>query len=75
MSKKTLLQYRIEQRNEAIEDLLERAETLRKCYLGGFSDVAARVRDMEEKLREASSFSSLVADLEDVEKYGPGGGR
>lgn len=46
MNAKTLLQRRVEQLDSIIEDLLDRAETLRKCVEGGYSDVNDRVRDL-----------------------------
>jgi hypothetical protein len=71
----TLLQRRKKQLDEAVEDLLTRADTLRKCRDGGYSDVNSRVADVESAAREAARFAALVEDLDDVEKYGPGGGR
>lgn len=75
MSVKTLLQRRVEQRDEAVDDLLTRADTLRKCRDGKYSDLNARVGDVARIAVEAVRLAELVQDLQDVENYGPNGGR
>lgn len=72
---KTLLQRRIVQRDDAVDDLLDRAETLRKCRDDKYSDVCTCVASVANAARDADRFAALVEDLQDVEKYGPNGGR
>ncbi len=72
---KTLLQQRLEELDELVDTLLVRADTLRRCRDGGFSDVTDRVRDVESAARDARLIAGKVDDLRDVERYGPGGGR
>lgn len=73
--KETLLQHRIKQRNEAVDNLLIRAETLRKCRDGAHSDLNTHISDVMTLAVQANRLAGLVQELEDVEKYGPGGGR
>lgn len=74
---KTLLTLRRKQRDEAIEDLVDGSRVLAKCVeIGGSSSERKRITSMlEEYAMRAAFFSQIVADLEDVETYGPGGGR
>lgn len=71
----TLLERRRDQMNEQIEWLLNAAETLRKCRDGKYDDLTMRVITLGEIAANAVKYARLVDDLEDVEKYGPGGGR
>ncbi len=71
----SLLKQREEQLKTIIEDVLTRAETLRKCVEGGYSDVNDRVRDLASATHDARLIAAKVDDLRDVERYGPGGGR
>lgn len=75
MSGKTLLQIRLDQRDDAVDDLLTRAETLRKCRDGKYSDIRTCVASVANAARDADRFAALAEDLQDVEKYGPNGGR
>jgi hypothetical protein len=72
---RSLLQQREEELMDLIETVLVRAETLRKCVDGGYSDVNDRVRDLACAALDARLIAAKVDDLRDVEEYGPGGGR
>ncbi len=75
MNGKTLLKRRVEQRDDAVEDLLTRADMLRKCRDGKYVDIRNHVVMVADAARQAARLAELVEDLQDVEKYGPGGGR
>lgn len=75
MSYKTLLEQREAELKELIETVLHRAETLRKCVEGGYSDTNDRVRDLAAAAFDARLLAAKVDDLRDVERYGPRGGR
>lgn len=75
MSRKTLLARREAQLKELIDDVLKRADTLRKCVDGGYSDVNDRLRDLAGVTHDARLLAAKVDDLRDVERYGPDGGR
>ena len=72
---KTLLQRRIESRDIAVEDLLTRADMLRKCRDGAYSDIRNHVTMVLDAARNAARYADLVEDLQDVERYGKNGGR
>lgn len=71
----SLLKRREQELKELIETILVRAETLRKCVEGGYSDVNDRVRDLASATYDARLIAAKVDDLRDVERYGPNGGR
>lgn len=75
VSGKTLLARREEQLKELVADVLDRAETLRRCVEGGYSDVNDRVRDLAAAAHDARLIAAKVDDLRDVKRYGPEGGR
>jgi hypothetical protein len=71
----TLLEHREKQLKELVDDVLARAETLRKCVEGGYNDVNDRVRDLAAAAHDARLVAAKVDDLRDVKQYGTGGGR
>lgn len=72
---KTLLEQREAELKELVDTILVRAETLKKCVEGGYSDVDRRVLDIAYVALDAKIAVARVNDLRDVEKYGPRGGR
>ena len=71
----TLLTRRQNELKLLTDDLLVRADMLRKCVEGGFCDVNERLRDLATVAHDARLVAAKVDDLRDVEKYGKGGGR
>lgn len=70
-----LVDRRKQQRDDAVQETLAMCEVLRKVVDGGYSDLHARIRDVLSAAQKAERAATQVADLEDVEKYGPNGGR
>lgn len=72
---RTLLKQREEELKDLIDTVLVRAETLRRCLEGGFSDLTNCVRSLATAASDARLLAAKVDDLRDVEAYGPDGGR
>lgn len=71
----TLLERREEQLKELVDDVLDRAATLRRCVAGNYSDVNDHIRDLAVAVEGARLIAAKVDDLRAVTEYGPDGGR
>lgn len=71
----SLLTLRKESLEVALQDVLTRSDMLRGCIESGFSDTYSRIVDLEDVVRKARVLAAQVEDLQDVAKYGIGGGR
>jgi cob(I)alamin adenosyltransferase len=70
-----LIDRRRQQRDEAVQETLAMCEVLRKVVDGGYADLHARIHDVLTAVQRAERAATQLSELEDVEKYGPNGGR
>ncbi len=71
----TLLKKREEHLDALIEELLHRADNLRRAWEGSLADVTDCVRAVARAADDARVTAAKVDDLRDVMLYGPDGGR
>lgn len=71
----TLLKRRLADRKTAVERLLAECEILKVCHANEGADIRTRVMDVFRAAWSAGVACAQVQDLEDVERYGPRGGR
>lgn len=71
----TLLEHRIKVREEALLDLFTWVDKLRQAHTGGYSDVSHLSYLVEMAASRVADLSLRIEDLEDIQSYGPDGGR
>jgi hypothetical protein len=71
----TLLERRLEQRRKLLEQLFDDIDLVRRCEREGYADLNSRILTAANTMRDVEQLTRCIADLEDVRKYGPGGGR
>jgi hypothetical protein len=70
-----LIDRRKQQRDDAVQEIFACCDTLRLVVEKNYSDLHARIQDVLQAAQKAERAACRVQDLEDVEKYGPEGGR
>ncbi len=65
---RTLLEQREEELKVLIENVLVRADTLRKCVEGGYRDTNERLRDLASAAFDARLIAAKVDDLRVIER-------
>jgi hypothetical protein len=71
----TLLERRLEQRRKMLEQLYDDIDLVRRCDREGYADLNTRILSAANTMRDVEQLTVRIADLEDVRKYGPDGGR
>jgi len=71
----TLLEHRRHQFREAVCELLDTAEHIKRALRNKTSGLGSLVELLAQQADRASDLAGRISDLEDVENYGADGGR
>lgn len=71
----TLLQRRRKQLAAVLQELIHDVESIKTCMENNYIDLHTFISYAADKAARAARISSSIEDMQDVEKYGPTGGR